>query len=290
MNRLILSAIASLAMLLSPAPGASAATSAEDGASQRAANGNSLGWVNQRTGVVGTFTDAAARPNASGRECREYSFTAQIAGSQQEIFGVACREPDGSWQEASESFEPQLEVRSEAPVLESYSTGPPEPSFASYPNAGWDNGYSYQYPRVGLSASYCFAGLCFGSGYSTGFDYGYGYPYYGYPYYGYPYYGYGYYGYPYYGYGRYSYPYYRYRNYGYGNHRNYGHRNYGHRNYGHRNYSNHNYTNHNYSKRNYSKRNYGNHNYGNHNYSKRTSNRQNGQGRRGGQGSQRRSR
>ncbi len=278
MNRLTLSAIASLAMLLSPAPGAIAATSAEDGASQRAANGNSLGWVNQRTGVVGTFTDTAARPNASGRECRDYSFTAQIAGSQQEIFGVACREPDGSWQEASESFEPQLEARSEAPVLESYSAGPPEPSYASYPYAGWDNGYSYQYPRVGVSASYCFAGFCFGSGYSTGFDYGYGYPYYGY---GYPYYGYGYYGYPYYGYGRYSYPYYRYRNYGYGNHRNYGHRNYGHRKYGHRN---HGYSNHGYSNRT------SNHNYSNRT-SNRTSNRQNGQGRQqGGQRSQRRSR
>ena len=181
MTRLILPAFASLTMLLAMASGANTATWLEDGerSAQDASNGNSLGWVNPRTGVVGTFTEAAARSDTSGRECREYSFTAQIAGSQQEIFGVACREPDGSWQEASESFEPQLEARPEAPVPDSYSRRPPEPGYAPYPYAGWARWYSY--PGVGLSASYCFGGFCFGSGYSTGRYFGYRYPYYGYP-------------------------------------------------------------------------------------------------------------
>jgi len=120
--------------------------------------------------VVGTFTDAEARPDALGRECREYTFTAQIAGSQQEIYGIACREPDGSWHEASESFEPERE----APAPQRYSRQASEQGYAPYPYAGWDRGYWY--PSVGLSASYCFSGVCFGSGYSTGYS-GYGYPY-----------------------------------------------------------------------------------------------------------------
>ena len=30
-------------------------------------------------------------------ECREYSTTETIAGAQQQVFGTACRQPDGTW-------------------------------------------------------------------------------------------------------------------------------------------------------------------------------------------------
>ncbi len=38
-----------------------------------------------------TFTDS------SGRTCREYQSTAQIAGGAQSTYGTACLQPDGSW-------------------------------------------------------------------------------------------------------------------------------------------------------------------------------------------------
>ena len=36
-----------------------------------------------------------------GRICRDYRTTATIGGRQQEIYGTACRQPDGSWQRVS---------------------------------------------------------------------------------------------------------------------------------------------------------------------------------------------
>jgi hypothetical protein len=33
-----------------------------------------------------------------GRYCREYTATAVIAGREQQIYGTACRQPDGAWE------------------------------------------------------------------------------------------------------------------------------------------------------------------------------------------------
>ena len=38
---------------------------------------------------------------AQGRTCREYRTTATIGGSNQQIYGTACRDADGSWQRVS---------------------------------------------------------------------------------------------------------------------------------------------------------------------------------------------
>ena len=35
---------------------------------------------------------------SDGRYCREYTLRAAVAGRQQQAFGIACRQPDGSWQ------------------------------------------------------------------------------------------------------------------------------------------------------------------------------------------------
>ena len=36
-----------------------------------------------------------------GRICRDYRTTATVEGRQQQLYGTACRQPDGSWQRAS---------------------------------------------------------------------------------------------------------------------------------------------------------------------------------------------
>ncbi len=55
-------------------------------------------WVNPDTRAsyeveaLGTWVDR------SGRYCREYQTTATVAGERQQVYGTACRQPDGSWQ------------------------------------------------------------------------------------------------------------------------------------------------------------------------------------------------
>jgi surface antigen len=39
--------------------------------------------------------------DSEGRVCRDYRTTATIEGRQQQIYGTACRQPDGSWQRVS---------------------------------------------------------------------------------------------------------------------------------------------------------------------------------------------
>lgn len=55
-------------------------------------------WVNPDTGHSGSFTPIRDTRSASGQYCREYQQTVIVAGSRQQAFGTACRQPDGSWQ------------------------------------------------------------------------------------------------------------------------------------------------------------------------------------------------
>ncbi|MHB8766281.1 MAG: RT0821/Lpp0805 family surface protein, partial [Deferrisomatales bacterium] len=48
-----------------------------------------------RTYVV---TPTATYRAPDGRYCREYQATATIAGAAQQVYGTACRQPDGSWE------------------------------------------------------------------------------------------------------------------------------------------------------------------------------------------------
>ena len=43
----------------------------------------------------------ADRAWREGRICRDYRTAATIEGRQQQLYGTACREPDGSWQRVS---------------------------------------------------------------------------------------------------------------------------------------------------------------------------------------------
>lgn len=47
------------------------------------------------TGSVTTVRDGTS---TSGRYCREFQHQVKIAGNNQQAYGVACRQPDGSWE------------------------------------------------------------------------------------------------------------------------------------------------------------------------------------------------
>lgn len=65
---------------------------------EHADNGRNVVWQNpagdQRYAVSPVSTYRAD----DGRYCREYVTTAEIAGKRQQVYGTACRQPDGSWQ------------------------------------------------------------------------------------------------------------------------------------------------------------------------------------------------
>lgn len=54
-------------------------------------------WRNQKTGASYKVTPTKNVTVNHNRYCREYHTTADIAGKQQQIYGTACRQPDGSW-------------------------------------------------------------------------------------------------------------------------------------------------------------------------------------------------
>jgi surface antigen len=60
--------------------------------------GETISWNNPRNGNYGTFTPVRDGTSSSGAYCREFNQTAMIGGRQQQTYGTACRQPDGSWQ------------------------------------------------------------------------------------------------------------------------------------------------------------------------------------------------
>jgi len=55
------------------------------------------GWRNPDTGNYGSVTPVETYQTSSGQYCREYIQTVVIGGRQQQAYGTACRQPDGSW-------------------------------------------------------------------------------------------------------------------------------------------------------------------------------------------------
>jgi surface antigen len=53
-------------------------------------------WQNPNTGHRGTVT-TTRKYRHEGRQCREFQQTIIVGGRQQEAYGNACHEPDGSW-------------------------------------------------------------------------------------------------------------------------------------------------------------------------------------------------
>lgn len=59
-------------------------------------SGVSSTWRNPDTGYNYRFTPTRTYER-TGRPCREYTINAQIGGSAEEVYGTACRQPDGAW-------------------------------------------------------------------------------------------------------------------------------------------------------------------------------------------------
>ncbi len=55
-------------------------------------------WVNPDTGNAGTTVPLRTFANSGGQPCREFVSTIVIAGEEQQGYGTACRQPDGTWQ------------------------------------------------------------------------------------------------------------------------------------------------------------------------------------------------
>jgi surface antigen len=67
----------------------------------QAMEANSVGqpayWQNQKTGTNYTVVPTKNVTVDGNQYCREYRSTADISGKKQQIYGTACRQPDGAW-------------------------------------------------------------------------------------------------------------------------------------------------------------------------------------------------
>lgn len=59
--------------------------------------GSTSAWSNPDTGNSGTVTPTTTYQSSGGEYCREYRQTIEVGDEEQEAFGTACRQPDGSW-------------------------------------------------------------------------------------------------------------------------------------------------------------------------------------------------
>ncbi|MBL0317807.1 MAG: glycine zipper 2TM domain-containing protein [Alphaproteobacteria bacterium] len=64
---------------------------------EKAPTGTTQTWRNPDSGNSGTITPVRTY-SQNGQYCREYTQTITVGGKRQEGHGVACRQPDGSWQ------------------------------------------------------------------------------------------------------------------------------------------------------------------------------------------------
>lgn len=66
-----------------------------------ALDNNSVGqpayWRNQRSGAAYKVVPVKNVSVSGNKYCREYRTMVDIAGKKQQMYGTACRQPDGSW-------------------------------------------------------------------------------------------------------------------------------------------------------------------------------------------------
>ncbi len=103
-------------------------------------------WVNPDTDHSGAVVPVRTFANAQGRPCREFISTITIGGEQQQGYGTACRQPDGTWQIASDQPPTRVTSVANRPV---YVYRPAERYYV-YPHA-----YTNPY-RIYFSFSYLF--------------------------------------------------------------------------------------------------------------------------------------
>jgi len=54
-------------------------------------------WRNAQTGNVYEVQPTRTRVQ-EGRQCREFRLVAEVGSREEEVYGTACRQPDGSWE------------------------------------------------------------------------------------------------------------------------------------------------------------------------------------------------
>lgn len=59
--------------------------------------GQQITWNNPQSGNAGTITPVRDGYANNGAYCREFQQTITVGGQQQQAFGRACQQPDGSW-------------------------------------------------------------------------------------------------------------------------------------------------------------------------------------------------
>jgi surface antigen len=74
------------------------ASRAEYEALEYTPSGASTPWRNPDTGHYGSVTPVETYETAGGTYCREFQHQAQIGGRSRDVYGTACRTPDGQWQ------------------------------------------------------------------------------------------------------------------------------------------------------------------------------------------------
>lgn len=77
------------------------AAEAANKALETAPSGKSVAWNNPDNGHSGTVTPTRTYQTTGGTYCREYQQTITIGGKQEQSYGTACRQPDGSWKIAN---------------------------------------------------------------------------------------------------------------------------------------------------------------------------------------------
>jgi surface antigen len=66
-------------------------------AAQTAPIGRQISWSNPDSGNSGTVTPTREGRDSAGNQCREYQTTVTVGGKQEQAYGTACRQQDGSW-------------------------------------------------------------------------------------------------------------------------------------------------------------------------------------------------
>ena len=60
-------------------------------------SGTTTTWHNPDSGNSGTVTPTRTYQDNSGQYCREFQQTITVGGKQEQSYGTACRQSDGSW-------------------------------------------------------------------------------------------------------------------------------------------------------------------------------------------------
>ena len=60
--------------------------------------GSATPWRNPDTGNFGSVMPVETYQTAGGAYCREFQHKASIGGKSQQVYGTACRAPDGQWE------------------------------------------------------------------------------------------------------------------------------------------------------------------------------------------------